>query len=48
MFKATVGHFTDVGTTHFLARCPGKIGLYLALTGIPVPYVRLTKNARNN
>lgn len=28
-----IGMFPDVGGSYFLARCPGKLGLYLALTG---------------
>jgi enoyl-CoA hydratase len=28
-----IGMFPDVGGSYFLSRCPGKVGLYLALTG---------------
>jgi len=33
MPEVQIGLFPDVGATRFLNRCPGKIGLYLALTG---------------
>lgn len=33
MPEAAIGFFPDVGATHFLGRCPGRIGLYLGLTG---------------
>lgn len=33
MPETTLGFFTDVGSTYFLSKCPGQIGLYLALTG---------------
>lgn len=33
MPETTIGLFPDVGATHFLARCPGRVGRYLALTG---------------
>jgi enoyl-CoA hydratase len=33
MPETAIGLFPDVGATHFLNRCPGRIGLYLALTG---------------
>ena len=33
MPETTIGLFPDVGATRFLVRCPGRIGLYLALTG---------------
>lgn len=33
MPETGIGLFPDVGGTHFLPRCPGKTGLYLALTG---------------
>lgn len=33
MPEAAIGFFPDVGATHFLNRCPGRIGLYLGLTG---------------
>ncbi|MEX2616584.1 MAG: enoyl-CoA hydratase/isomerase family protein [Alphaproteobacteria bacterium] len=33
MPETGIGLFPDVGGSHFLPRCPGAIGLYLALTG---------------
>jgi enoyl-CoA hydratase len=33
MPEAGIGFVTDIGATHFLSRCPGVTGLYLALTG---------------
>ncbi|KAG8178902.1 hypothetical protein JTE90_017601 [Oedothorax gibbosus] len=33
MPEAAIGFFPDVGGSYFLPRLPGKIGLYLALTG---------------
>ena len=33
MPETGIGLFPDVGGTHFLPRCPGETGLYLALTG---------------
>ncbi len=33
MPETGIGLFPDVGGTYFLPRCPGQIGLYLALTG---------------
>ncbi|MBF0333671.1 MAG: enoyl-CoA hydratase/isomerase family protein [Alphaproteobacteria bacterium] len=33
MPETGIGLFPDVGGTHFLPRCPGAIGTYLALTG---------------
>lgn len=33
MPETGIGLFPDVGGTHFLPRCPGGIGMYLALTG---------------
>ena len=33
MPETGIGLFPDVGGSHFLPRCPGKIGFYLALTG---------------
>ena len=36
MPETNIGLFPDVGGGWFLARCPGRIGEYLALTGQPV------------
>jgi enoyl-CoA hydratase len=33
MPEAQIGFFPDVGATWFLPRCPGRVGLYLGLTG---------------
>jgi enoyl-CoA hydratase len=33
MPESGIGLFPDVGASRFLARCPGRIGLFLALTG---------------
>ena len=33
MPEASIGFFPDVGGSYFLSRCPGQIGMYLALTG---------------
>lgn len=33
MPEAAIGFFPDVGATHFLSRCPGRIGRFLGLTG---------------
>jgi enoyl-CoA hydratase len=33
MPETGIGFFPDVGGTYFLPRCPGRTGLYLALTG---------------
>lgn len=33
MPETAIGFFPDVGAGYFLNKCPGKIGLYLALTG---------------
>jgi enoyl-CoA hydratase len=34
MPECTIGLFPDVGAAHFLQRCPGEIGPFLALTGL--------------
>lgn len=34
MPETAIGFFPDVGASHFLPRLPGRIGLYLALTGV--------------
>ncbi|CAA7613273.1 Enoyl-CoA hydratase/carnithine racemase [Magnetospirillum sp. LM-5] len=33
MPECAIGFFPDVGATHFLSRCPGRLGLFLGLTG---------------
>ncbi|MDA8231280.1 MAG: enoyl-CoA hydratase/isomerase family protein [Magnetospirillum sp.] len=33
MPETAIGFFPDVGATHFLSRCPGRVGLYLGVTG---------------
>ena len=33
MPETAIGFVTDIGATHFLSRCPGETGMYLALTG---------------
>lgn len=33
MPETVIGFIPDVGSSYFLARCPGQFGLYLALTG---------------
>jgi enoyl-CoA hydratase len=33
MPETGIGFVTDIGATYFLSRCPGEIGMYLALTG---------------
>ena len=33
MPESGIGFVTDIGSTHFLSRCPGAVGLYLGLTG---------------
>jgi len=33
MPESGIGFVTDIGATHFLSRCPGETGTYLALTG---------------
>jgi enoyl-CoA hydratase/carnithine racemase len=36
MPEVAIGFFPDVGGSYFLSRLPGKLGLYLALTGIQI------------
>ncbi len=33
MPETGIGFFPDIGSTYFLSRCPGQIGIYLGLTG---------------
>ena len=33
MPECVIGLFPDIGASHFLARCPGEIGMWLGLTG---------------
>jgi enoyl-CoA hydratase/carnithine racemase len=33
MPESAIGFFTDIGASFFLNKCPGKIGIYLGLTG---------------
>lgn len=33
MPETAIGFFPDIGASFFLSRCPGEIGIYLALTG---------------
>jgi enoyl-CoA hydratase len=33
MPESAIGFITDIGATHFLSRCPGETGMYLAQTG---------------
>jgi len=33
MPETLIGFFPDIGASHFLNRCPGETGMYLALTG---------------
>ena len=32
--ECTIGLYPDIGAAHFLQRCPGEIGMFLALTGL--------------
>ena len=34
MPETAIGLFPDIGATRFLNRCPGRVGLYLGLTGV--------------
>ncbi len=34
MPECSIGLFPDIGAAHFLQRCPGEIGMFLALTGL--------------
>jgi enoyl-CoA hydratase/carnithine racemase len=34
MPEVAIGFFPDVGGSHFLSKCPGRLGDYLALTGV--------------
>lgn len=34
MPETAIGFFPDIGATYFLSRLPGKIGLYIGLTGV--------------
>lgn len=36
MPETGIGFFPDVGGTYFLSRCPGSVGVYLALTGTQI------------
>ncbi|KAL3747959.1 hypothetical protein ACJRO7_016730 [Eucalyptus globulus] len=36
MPEATLGHFPDMGASHFLSKLPGYFGEYLGLTGAPL------------
>jgi enoyl-CoA hydratase/carnithine racemase len=36
MPEVAIGFFPDVGASYFLSRLPGKLGLYLALTGVQI------------
>ncbi|HET6159705.1 MAG TPA: enoyl-CoA hydratase/isomerase family protein [Dongiaceae bacterium] len=32
--ECTIGLYPDIGAAHFLQRCPGELGMFLALTGL--------------
>jgi enoyl-CoA hydratase len=34
MPETGIGFVPDIGSSHFLSRCPGRLGLYLGLTGV--------------
>jgi enoyl-CoA hydratase/carnithine racemase len=36
MPEVAIGFFPDVGASHFLPRLPGRVGLYLALSGVQI------------
>jgi enoyl-CoA hydratase/carnithine racemase len=36
MPEVAIGFFPDVGASYFLSRLPGRLGLYLALTGVQI------------
>jgi enoyl-CoA hydratase/carnithine racemase len=36
MPEVAIGFFPDVGASYFLSRLPGKLGIYLALTGLQI------------
>jgi enoyl-CoA hydratase len=36
MPETGIGFIPDVGSSYFLSRCPGEMGMYLALTGTPI------------
>jgi enoyl-CoA hydratase len=34
--ECSIGLFPDIGSAHFLQRCPGELGMFLALTGLRI------------
>jgi enoyl-CoA hydratase len=38
MPETGIGFFPDIGASYFLTRLPKKMGLYLGLTGVTIPY----------
>jgi len=53
MPETGIGLFPDIGASYFLSRCPGKLGLYLALTGDRINaadaiYCELVKHSINS